>query len=92
MAENRLHRGMTLAEIEKEILGTAVWIGTRHDQGHGKEGWFSPMHVGGYDAGPHSRLLHKFAKKGWVEMRWWGRARAYRITPDGIQEHERRKS
>lgn len=72
--------------LELEILRDARWINERHDQGHGREGWFKPMHVGGTDASPHSRVLTKLVKRGLIERMRWGRAYAYRITGEGLRE------
>ena len=75
---------MNLNASELEILRDAAMIRRRPDQGHNDAGWFKPMHVGGTDASPHSRLLRGMAKRGLVEKRRWGRAFAYRITQAGI--------
>lgn len=72
-------------ERDLEILRCAKWIHDKpNEQGHGKEGWFKPMHVGGRDASYHSNRLRAMVKLGLFEKRWWGRAYAYRITAAGI--------
>lgn len=72
-------------ERDTEILRSAKSIHDRPDsQGHAKEGWFKPMHIGAWDASYHSNRLRALAKLGLIEKRWWGRAYAYRITPAGV--------
>lgn len=70
-------------KLDLEILRNAAWIFSRPDQGHGKEGWFKPMHVGGRDASLHSGRLRRMVNQGLVEKKRWGRANAYRITQFG---------
>lgn len=75
-----------MTELELVILNAADWIHQRPDQGHGKDGWFKPMHIGGSDASPHSDTLRKLVGKGLIERKRWGRAYAYRVTPLGLAE------
>lgn len=87
--KEKLYRGWTRKQIEFHILQDANGLKERPDQCLDAEGWFKPLAVGGWDAGPHSSILHKFAKLGFVEMRWWGRARAYRLTDKGVEEYNK---
>ena len=73
-----------MTEFDTELLRNAAHIHRRPDQGHGSDGWFKPMHVGGTDASKHSGALRRMVRQGLIEKRWWGRAYAYRITTFGL--------